>query len=168
MIDLRPRLQDLAVELKAQRGRFTELVLFADDLEEVERIRIGEPPEGLNQTSSDGRSWSWSHDDDDFRLDIFSTGTARLRQSPTGSVTTARNGSTTASDAARAAIDAAAAKKGSGWSAGLFLGMLTGGPPLAAGPKRVLTLRFDSNKRDWKGYSGGLVSWMKDEFRTGR
>ena len=64
-----------------------------------------------------------------------------------------------------AALRNAVAKKGGGWAAGLILGLLLGDPlPGDSGSRRVLALRFDSAKKRWGAYDGGLVGWMKREL----
>ena len=48
---------------------------------------------------------------------------------------------------------------------GIVLGLLSGGP-LGPGKttRHVFTMRFDPETREWLGYDGGLLRWMKSEL----
>ena len=164
------RLTDLVTGLISRGTRYSELVVFADDLSEVAQLRIGELPLELTPLDHAGVHFSFNERGQTFKLEISEDGVARLTklegqvkkrtvlqdEAPHGAVPSA-------------ALRTAVAKKGDGWAAGLVLGLLVGPQiPGSARSRRVLTVRFHGSDRNWKAYDGGLVRWMKRELTPGR
>jgi hypothetical protein len=161
---------DLVTGLVGRTNRYTELVVFADDLAEVAQLRIGELPLELTPLDHAGVHFSFRDRGQVFRLEVSEDGVARLSklegpekkrtvlqdEAPHGAVPSA-------------ALRTAVAKKGDGWAAGLVLGLLVG-PAIPGSQKsrRVLTVRFHGGDRTWKAYDGGLVRWMKRELQPSR
>lgn len=161
------KLNDLVAGLLSRGNRYSELVVFADDLAEVAQLRIGELPLELTPLDHAGQHFSFRELNQLFKLEVSEDGVARLSkhtgperkrvvlqdEAPHGAVPSA-------------ALRTAVAKKGDGWAAGLVLAMLVG-PPISKGndSKRVLTVRFHAPDRSWRAYDGGLVRWMKRELQ---
>lgn len=165
------KLTDLVIGLTTGHGpRYSELVVFADDLEEVAQLRIGELPLDLTPLDHAGQRFAYREQGKAYRLEISEQGYARLK------VDKSRNPPSSAmkqmQDEALGAVSSAAlrtavSKKGGGWAPGLILGMLLGPPlPPPAQSRRVFTIRYDNDttKKRWEAYDGGLVSWMKHEL----
>lgn len=165
------KLNDLVSGLVGRTNRYTELVVFADDLAEVAQLRIGELPLELTPLDHAGVHFSFRERGQAFRLEVSEDGVARLSKLPEG----AEKKRTVLQDEAphgavpSAALRTAVAKKGDGWAAGLVLGLLVG-PQIPGSQKsrRVLTVRFNGADRAWKAYDGGLVRWMKRELQPSR
>ena len=72
--------------------------------------------------------------------------------------------------AAAEAVFAARVLRGDGTDGSPVLGLLVGGPLGDAeewgAPRRVFTLQFDASVGRWRGYTGGLVPWMKERLLT--
>lgn len=163
-------IKDLVICLNARKTpRYSELVVFADDLEEVAQLRVGELPLDLTPLDHAGQRFIFQGDRGTrYSFEISEAGTARLgtdiSKQPQSSAMKAMQDEALGASAS-AALRNAVAKKGGGWAAGLVLGMLLGEPlPGDSGSRRVLTLRFDSTKKRWSAYDGGLVGWMKREL----
>ncbi|MCA9707647.1 MAG: hypothetical protein KDK70_17490 [Myxococcales bacterium] len=162
-------IKDLVICLNARKGpRYTELVVFADDLEEVAALRVGELPLDLTPLDHAGQRFTFRDQGKVFSFEISEAGTARLatdnsKNPPSSAMQAMQDEALSA--VASAALRNAVAKKGGGWAPGLVLGMLLGESlPGDSGSRRVLTLRFDSVKKRWSAYDGGLVRWMKREL----
>lgn len=162
-------INDLVICLNSRKApRYTELVVFADDLEEVGQLRVGELPLELTPQDHAGQRFTFRDQGKVFNFEISETGTARLasdssKKPPSSAMKDMQDEALSA--VASASLRNAVAKKGSGWAPGLVLAMLLGEPlPGDSGSRRVLTLRFDSVKKRWVAYDGGLVSWMKREL----
>lgn len=163
-------INDLVICLNARKTpRYSELVVFADDLEEVAQLRVGELPLDLTPLDHAGQKFSFSGDRGKrYAFTISEDGTACLgtdtSKHPASSAMKGMQDETL-SAVASAALRNAVAKKGGGWAAGLVLGMLLGEAlPGDSGARRVLTLRFDAAKKRWIAYDGGLVGWTKREL----
>jgi hypothetical protein len=162
------RLNDLVTALLSRGARYSELVVFADDLAEVAQLRIGELPLELTPLDHAGVHFSFTDRGQTFKLEVSEDGVARLAklegpvkkravvqdEAPHGAVPSA-------------ALRTAVAKKGDGWAAGLVLGLLVGQAiPGSVKSRKVLTVRFHGTDRTWKAYDGGLVRWMKRELQA--
>jgi hypothetical protein len=165
------KLNDLVTGLVGRTNRYTELVVFADDLAEVAQLRIGELPLELTPLDHAGVHFSFGDRGQVFKLEVSEDGVARLSKMVEG---TEKRRAVLQDEAPHGAVPSAAlrtavAKKGDGWAAGLVLGLLVG--PAIAGSqrsRRVLTVRFHGGDRTWKAYDGGLVRWMKRELQPSR
>jgi len=163
------KINDLVICLNGRHGaRYSELVVFADDLAELTQLRIGELPLELTPLDQVGQRFTFREQGRPFILEVSEAGTARL-QTVTGDKPPS-SAMKQMQDEALGAVSSAAlrnavAKKGGGWAAGLVLGLMLG-EPLSddSASRRVLALRFDAAKKRWSAYDGGLVRWMKREL----
>lgn len=167
----RPRLTlaDLVGGLTKYGAQYTEINVFADDVHEIHDLRAGEPARTLRPLDAVGRRFLFEHAGCRYHLELDERGVATVRR-PDPDVGSIAVG-TAFGGMAGAAIGSAASKKGEGWAAGLFLGMLAGATLAATSsqakpPRRVLTMRFDPEARNWVAYDGGLVAWMKSELQS--
>jgi hypothetical protein len=161
------RLNDLVTGLLSRGARYSELVVFADDLAEVAQLRIGELPLELTPLDHAGVHFSFSERGQTFRLEVSEDGVARLSklEGPVKKRTVLQDEAPHGA-VPSAALRIAVAKKGDGWAAGLVLGLLVGpGIPGSVKSRKVLTVRFHGADRAWKAYDGGLVRWMKRELQ---
>jgi hypothetical protein len=160
------RLTDVVTGLLSRGTRYTELVVFADDLAEVAQLRIGELPLELTPLDHAGVHFSFVDRGQTFKLEVSEDGVARLTKLEGAAKKRTVNQDEAPHGAVpSAALRTAVAKKGDGWAAGLVLGLLVG-PTIQGSVKsrKVLTVRF-SGDRAWKAYDGGLVRWMKRELQ---
>ncbi len=160
------KLNDLVAGLLSRTGRYSELVVFADDLAEVAQLRIGELPLELTPLDHAGVHFSFRERGQTFKLEVSEDGVARLSKlEGTEKRRTVLQDEAPHGAVPSAALRTAVAKKGDGWAAGLVLGLLVG--PVISGStksRKVLTVRFNGADRTWKAYDGGLVRWMKREL----
>jgi hypothetical protein len=162
------KLNDLVTGLLSRGPRYSELVVFADDLAEVAQLRIGELPLELTPLDHAGVHFSFSERGQTFKLEVSEDGVARLTKLDTS----IKKRAVVQDEAPHGAVPSAAlrtavAKKGDGWAAGLVLGLLVGAPIQGSvRSRRVLTVRFNGTDRSWRAYDGGLVRWMKRELQA--
>ncbi|WP_146155976.1 hypothetical protein [Enhygromyxa salina] len=162
-------LADLATGLTGRGEQFSELKVFADDVEEIVALGRGDTPEQLRPLDREGKRFAFTHDNRPFEVELSGSGVVRVYQSsrpdPDVMLTATAVGAM-----AGAAVGAASSRKGQNWLGGLVVGMLAGAV-FGAGatvspPRRVLTMAFDAGTGRWQIYDGGLVRWMKEEFRS--
>lgn len=161
-----PRLsfRDLQNALGQFSARYDAVEVFADDVEEIGELARGGAPAGVHRTSPDGRTLLVAIDGSHFRatLDIAG-GMLRFSREPTPPKVL-ELGSLGA--VAGATLAAATSKKGDAWVAGLIVGLLAGATIAVATtptpPRRVFTMQFDPDTRQWLAYDGGLVPWLKE------
>ena len=163
-------LAELADQLDAHRrtsGRpYVELDVFADDVEEMLALRDGKRPESLRPLASDDPRFTFEHQGRSYDVELSERGVVRLSNGEGQPLHRSVMPKDALQERVRAAISAAASKKGEGWAVGLVLGLLVGTMMGIAVPRRrVLTVRFDPGSRRWTAYDGGLVSWMKEELQ---
>lgn len=156
-------LPDLAAGLDDLGDRYYALGVFADDVVEVQQLERGDVPSGLASLDPEGHRFAYVHQGTTLVLEVGRDGVVQLRR-PADSLSASHFGPTSNSHAAEA-IRTAQIKKGRGWPFGLVLGLLSGGP---LGPSKitrhVFTMRFEPETREWLGYDGGLLRWMKSEL----
>ena len=165
------KLAELAAGLLKYGARYAEIHAFADDIDEIRQLYQDSPPPNLRPADVEGRVFSYEHEGTRFVVELSDNGVVKLRRDeerPHDGNQTA--GAAITGGVAGAAIGAATSKKGDGWAAGLVLGLLAGAM-LGSGssqdaPRRVLTMRFDPESRQWQAYDGGLVNWMKSELQS--
>lgn len=161
-------LHDMVRGLERFGDRYQAIDVFADNVKE---LHTGETVEGLSKLDEIGRQYSLSMKDKLYRLELFpDAGIVRLvrtRQTPRAQTVIA---GALIGGLAGATMGAATEIK-EGMGAGLVLGLLAGavlGGVLDSSssvphPRRVFTLRFDQDSREWRAYDGGLVRWMKKQ-----
>lgn len=156
-------LTDLVAGLDDLGERYYALGAFADDIVEVQQLSRGESPGALSPLDAEGCRFAYAHQGATFVLEIGDDGVVQLRR-PASQLPAAHAGPCLGTVAGEA-IGTAQTKKGRGWPLGLVLGLLSGGP-LGPGKttRHVFTMRFDPETREWLGYDGGLLRWMKSEL----
>lgn len=158
---------DLTRALDRFNGKYEVVEVFADDIAELQGAYVDADVED----KEDEVVLRFQRDDGSFNLAIDkSSGVARFTRGKRGLghvVSGALVGG-----AVGAAIAVASSKKGEGWLGGLVLGLLAGAAlgvvTEGTQPRRVFALRYDPAQRDWFPYDGGLVPWLKDNFRDQR
>ncbi len=117
----------------------------------------------LPPRDAEGRRFACAHQGATLALEVGDDGVVQLRRSD--SPLPAAHAGLCLGTVVAEATCAAQTKKGRGWPLGLVLGLLSGGP-LGPGKttRHVFTMRFDPETREWLGYDGGLLRWMKSEL----
>ena len=170
MTTARLKLMDLVRGLERFGDRYHAIDVFADDVEEV---RTGAAVQGLQALDQEGRRYRLTVPGGKvYELELFATsGVVRLSRAQEGAASTSESTvlGGLIGGAAGAAVGSALSKKGEWAAAGLVLGLLAGaalgGSTEVDAPRRVFTMSFDPNTRQWRVYDGGLVPWMKEQFR---
>lgn len=142
--------------------------VFADDLSELRQRTAALPP--MRQLDAQGRSYVVTHQDRNFKLDLFpQQGVARLSRDGAALTATGAATGTLAGTLIGTAIEAASKQKGAGLLGGALLGLLVGASlgSSAGDGRRVFALTYDPTSGQWRAYDGGLLRWMKDQLAVG-
>lgn len=165
-------LSDLAAGLEKFGDRYSALDVFTHDVQGLDQLLAGQQsPESSGLVKVGANIFSFSHGNRLYNFVVFPDyGVARVT----------RNGGMRPEAMAGAALGTAmGGVVGAAVSrpqdqeiaalAGMALGLLIGGVIGSAladanPPRRVFTLRFDADKRQWQAYDGGLIRWMKQRL----
>ncbi len=168
-------LGNLANGLEMFSQRYQALDVFVADLVELRSLANGEPVSGLREV--DSSALAFEHEGRWYRLQVFTEeGVARLTRYEGQPPSPPVGAGSLAAGALGAALGAGLSSKraaAEGALAGLVLGLLIGSALEAASssaepPRRVFTICFDANQKQWRAYDGGLVGWMKSALAPPR
>jgi hypothetical protein len=140
---------------------FFRLDVFADDVEGLDPDR---PSDRLRRMQPTSEQYFFEERNREFALTLSDEGIVRVTRVEDATAVESEE----VTPEIHRAIATARRKKGAGWPSGLVLGIGVGGligePGPGPRPRRMLTMRFDPEKRTWSAYDGGLVTWLKSEF----
>ncbi|WP_428269854.1 hypothetical protein [Haliangium sp.] len=148
--------------------RYEAIDVFADDIQELRELPQGRTPKNVHIPNQEEGILYVDEGGTRYRLRVFKTGVARMDRGEGNGLGQVIAGAAIGA-LIGAAIGAASNTKGDSWASGMVVGLLGGA--LAGGlwkdqkMRRVFALRFDPDTHEWHAYDGGLLPWMKEQFR---
>jgi hypothetical protein len=140
-------------------GKYNIFEAFADDIDELHQLRVGEPLEPALDTSAQGKHLFFTVDGRRYQLELTET-------SAIAKITRALDHRSPREDGKRlgalagTAIGHAVSEKGEGWTPGLFLGLLAGSSQ-EQHKERTVTVQYNPQAREWRAYGGPMSQWLR-------
>lgn len=150
--------------LDQYHGKYNIFEVFADDIDELHKLRVGEPLDPALEASAHGEGLFFTVDGQRYQLEVTET-------SAIAKITRAPDNRNPRQDGRRlgalvgTAIGHAVSEKGEGWTPGLFVGLLAGSSQ-EQHKERTVTVQYNPQAREWRAYGGPMSQWLRQRVAT--